>query len=76
MPEWTTMPPTEPGYYWAYGKGIGDNEPFVYRVEVSIYEGKISFEFDASGYEFEANIDPKDMTHWLGPESAPEPPQE
>jgi hypothetical protein len=69
--EWTTTPPTEPGWYWAY---ILIDEPIISMVFI-----------DKDGRVFDPDYESDDIyqmqpvgetifTHWLGPLPVPEPP--
>ena len=65
--EWTTTPPTEPGYFWAQEQDDG-------RVIVEAFrhtaDGPL---FVRSGWD---TRDAFEFTHWLGPLPPPEAPKE
>ena len=64
--EWTTRPPTEPGWYWCFSI-IGDIE--MLWLYVDSHDGSKTLWGNRDPVEF------NDFTHWLGPLSVPEPPQ-
>lgn len=83
--EWTTERPRINGWYWVtaltldWNKDERSTEPEVWcvNVEVATVHGEPYLDFIApvDGYEWEWLIDPKHITHWMGPLSQPEPPQ-
>jgi hypothetical protein len=68
--EWTTKPPTEPGWYWVYAAPSYAPEDAV--LEPVYVEGDEIFdaEFSLDGVGLLLN----DKTRWLGPLPVPEPP--
>lgn len=71
--QWTTTPPTVPGWYWAYDTGPNseDLNPFLQVVHVDYVDDKLVF--DAIGL-FDSHEALDWFTHWLGPLPEPEPP--
>ena len=70
--EWTTTPPTEPGWYWVYT--IAEDEPENVVTEIvwvdfppGYYGPKFSLE--------EVGLLLYEKTHWLGPLPMPEHPR-
>ena len=72
--EWTTEGPTVPGYYWVYTVPEHEDKPKIYCVEVGILGGKLFFNFQVNGYEWEEEISAERTTHWMGPLDEPRPP--
>ena len=66
MNEWTTTPPSSPGYYWTWSKTASR----VYLLELTAkYDGLYE---EISGLSLE---DLSAITHWLGPLLVPEAPK-
>jgi hypothetical protein len=64
---WTTTPPTEPGWYWAM---LSKEYSILYPlVLVEFREGTIYTHGNEAPASFES------FTHWLGPLPLPEPPK-
>jgi hypothetical protein len=61
---WTTTPPTEPGWYWAWCEG--DTAPVC--LNIMITEGGIPL-------TLRTILVASEFTHWLGPLPVPEPPK-
>jgi hypothetical protein len=70
MIEWTTTPPTEPGWYWVRSES---KYKHTWIVEVSIKNGVAHMysEMDSEDYPVWDGF----ATHWLGPLPPPEPPK-
>lgn len=71
-PDWTTEPPTEPGWYWATPRmveGWEDISPQIAEVYKNLSD-RLKVLFDGND-----DFDLADFTHWLGPLPLPEPPK-
>ena len=66
--QWTTTPPTEPGWYWCMLRDIDTS--------IVIYVSNASDEPEpmVTYHEGEEVLELDEMTHWLGPLPAPLPP--
>jgi len=62
--EWTTTPPTDPGWYWAKNK-----YERVSIVRLDFIHGPVVWSVGEDGYNL-----PEQFTHWIGPLPIPEPP--
>lgn len=70
--EWTTTPPTQPGWYWVYGTPLYDEHPDRFVVQIVFMGQQLSFCIPCDGLECEYLIRPEHVTHWFEP--LPEPP--
>jgi hypothetical protein len=74
--EWTTETPTVEGWYWFRVKS-GTSESSITELSyIEIRGGRACFAPLVNGYEFDDDYEMSDITHWLGPIPAPEPPTE
>lgn len=67
QPQWTTEPPTEPGWYWVRQ---GHNQPIVAWVRELDRKMRVKL----FGNAYHNDVDEKMFTHWMKIE-APEPPK-
>jgi hypothetical protein len=73
---WTTETPTVEGWYWFRVKS-GTSESSITELSyIEIRGGRACFAPLVNGYEFDDDYEMSDITHWLGPIPAPEPPTE
>jgi len=66
LPNWSTIPPTKPGWYWARGifrVTVDESEEIISIVHVDELDG--SLEVYSAGTEISDDI--SDYTHWIGP---------
>jgi hypothetical protein len=68
--QWTTTPPTEPGWYW-----VRWNIPYIHDVEiVRVYREHQGDRLFVADIGEDAEFELAKFTHWLGPLPIPEPP--
>ena len=74
--EWTKTPPTKRGQYWAMVKRWFDSAPFVDCIGIGTAGNVIFIDWGVNGPEYDEPFELKDITHWYGPLTPPEPPHD